>query len=475
MKELWPFQFKLVSETRAALRQWRSVCMVAPTGSGKTVMAGFIAVEIHKQLGHKSGSSLYLVHRAELLMQTENTLKEIGLGDAYGVLAPRRPAKPWAPIQIASIPYVVRHLDDFPWLDPKAIYVDEGHHATARTWMQIITKWKRAFVIFMTATPMRNDDTGLGDIIDHLVLGPQISDLVPDGHLAPTRTFDVPPDFSAKKMTLKAQAAMQTSAVIAKCVDTWQRIRPDGRTIFFAVNIDHSLAIVADLRSRGIRAAHVDYKTPERERAQIFKDMKHGAIQCVSNVKLFTEGTDWKECDTIVLARNTGSLVDYRQMNGRGMRAKPSARENFVIDCSGNIYLHGYPDDDIEWELDFGTDVAKQKAKALTIQICEACGHVYPKGEPECPLCGCRPLRPEILEVDQDVSEVTGDIKRDPPKKNSKKPKPTRKQITAEVLATGGDMEKLRSLGRKYGYHSNWPIRMKEIYGRAFRQERMEA
>ena len=246
-------------------------------------------------------------------------------------------------MHIASIPTFVNRMGDLDWLDPVVIFVDEGHHATAYSWAKIIRHYPNAIVISLTATPMRNDDSGLGDMIDHLILGPQIKELTPQ-FLSATRTFAVPPSFDMTRATLRAQAEMQTGAVIAATIDNWARISPHGKTIFFAIDIDHSKDIVSRLVSAGISAEHVDYKTPTASRTRIFRDMREGRIQCVSNVKLFTEGTDWPECDTVVLARGTGSLVDYRQMNGRQMRRKHDGRPGIVIDLAGNVYMHGMPD-----------------------------------------------------------------------------------------------------------------------------------
>ena len=379
--ELWPPQVQIVRGVKSALRSHRRVGMVAPTGFGKTVMSAYMALEVYRQVGQQAGSCLYLVHRKELLQQTADTLCSIGLEDAFGFIAAGKPMKPWAPMQISSIPTLVNRLDGdgLDWLDPVVIFVDEGHHATAFTWAKVLRAYPNAFVVLMTATPMRNDDSGLGDIIDTLVLGPQIKEIVPE-YLAATRTFAVPPAFNMTKATLKAQSAMQTSAVIASTVDNWQRITPAAKSLFFAVDIEHSQSIVEQLRGRGVSAEHVDYKTPERDRERIFRDMRDGAIQCVSNVKLFTEGTDWPECETVVLARNTGSLVDYRQMNGRCMRRKRDGRGATVIDLAGNVYQHGMPDADVAWELEYGVDLKKKKNDASPNQVCEMCSFVYPEG-----------------------------------------------------------------------------------------------
>lgn len=459
--QLWTWQGQLVRKVRETLPRHRRVGLVAPTGSGKTAMAAYMSLEVHKQIGGRPGACLYLVHRKELRKQSAETLDEIGLSDAYGYIASGLPMKPWAPMQIASIPTIVRRLDDIEWLDPVVIFVDEGHHATAYTWAKIIKRFPNAFVILMTATPMRNDDSGLGDIVDVLVCGPQISELQPE-YMAPVNTFAVPPSFTLTRQTIKAQAAAQTSAVIGSTLDNWRRIAPGGKTIFFAVDIDHSERIVERLRAEGVSAVHLDYKTPDTMRDRAFEDMRAGRIQCVSNVKLFTEGTDWPECDTVVLARNTTSLVDYRQMNGRMMRRKHDGRPGTVIDCVGNVHLHGLPDADVDWELEYGAENQKKKTSAATTQVCEMCSFVFPKTDERCPLCGLVPLKPAVMEVDVKAVEVDGSKAAAPPSK------PTKRQLSAEIVATGGDLAALEEIRRRYGYHRNWPARMKNIYRFAF-------
>ena len=178
---LWPFQADVVRAARAALRHHKSIGIVSPTGSGKTRIAGEIIQQIYRQLGDKRGGvGLFLVHRKELITQTQNTLDRLGLGDAYGVIQSGRAGTPWAPLQIGSIPTMVRRLHQMEWLEPRVIFIDEGHHATAATWEKVIARWPKAYKIFLTATPARLDDKGLGNLIDHLVIGPQIRELVPE-------------------------------------------------------------------------------------------------------------------------------------------------------------------------------------------------------------------------------------------------------------------------------------------------------
>ena len=457
---LWPFQADIFERTRQALRRVRRVGIVMPTGSGKTAVAGALALRARDRLAETTGNALFLVHRRELLEQTRRTFDAIGLGDETGLIAAGKAPKHWQPIQISSIPTIVRRLEKMTHLDPRIIFVDEGHHATAATWARVVNRWPRALCVFLTATPMRSDDKGLGDMIDELVTGPQISDLAPE-YLAPVDTYAVDPEFQCRARTLKAQAAYQTAAVVGKTVETWARLAGDKKTLFFAVDIAHSRRIVEQLRERGVSAAHVDYKTPDSERDAMFRRMRSGGIQCVSNQSLFTEGTDWPECECVVLARFTGSFPLYRQMNGRMMRRKKNGGRGTLIDMAGNIHVHGLPDDDVEWELEYGADKKERKARASNVRVCENCGFVHAVAAPECPMCGRRPALKPTLEIDADVT------KQDAPRRRIR---PTRRRLSHEIRASGGDLGKLAAIRRKYGYKQGWEERMLKIYAFAWRK-----
>lgn len=459
MFKLWDFQLDIVLRAKQAIKKYNSICIVMPTGSGKTAVSADISLRIYRDVGGEKaarGSVLYLVHRRELLKQTADTLDKIGLKGTHGFIAAGKFVKEWKPIQIASIPTLIKRLDYMKRsISPRVIFVDEGHHATAGTWSKIIKSWPKAKIIFLTATPARQDDKGLGDLIDHLILGPQIKQLTPE-YLAPIRTYSVAPEFNMTSATLKAQSESLTGAVIANTVDNWKEFASDRKTIFFAVDLNHSQRIVEALKKDKITAAHMDYKTPPAERERIFKDLMEGRIQCISNMKLFTEGTDWPDCDCVVLARFTGSLVEYRQMNGRAMRRKSHGGDSIILDLAGNVYVHGMPDDDIDWELEYGYDKEAQKKKAILTTRCENCECIYSKKEDQCPICEHSPLKREVLEVDAEISLVDeSQVKRKPMK---------RKTLNAEVIATGGDIGKLNELRKKHGYKHGWVERMLSVF-----------
>ena len=69
---------------------------------------------------------------------------------------------------------------------------------------------------------------------------------------------------------------------------------------------------------------------------------------------------------------------------------------------------------------------------------------------------------PTAQEVDAEVKEYTGG-------KPSKPIKPTRRQLSSEIIATQGNIGELKKVARRYGYGDNWAYKMKNVYSFAFK------
>ena len=81
MIELWPEQADVIEQVRQAIRDgYRSILVVAPTGSGKTVIGASI---IHSA-EEKQNQSIFLAHRRELIYQTADKLNRFGV--THGII-----------------------------------------------------------------------------------------------------------------------------------------------------------------------------------------------------------------------------------------------------------------------------------------------------------------------------------------------------------------------------------------------------
>lgn len=114
---LRPYQIEKISEARALMSQGKkSICLVSPTGSGKTVIIAHI---IHSAIA-KGKRVLFLAHRRELIDQCAAKLRDLGIWD-YNVVLSGHPhsRNPDAPVHIASIQTLIRR--EYPPADLVAI------------------------------------------------------------------------------------------------------------------------------------------------------------------------------------------------------------------------------------------------------------------------------------------------------------------------------------------------------------------
>ena len=139
----------------------KGILYVLPTGGGKTVVAAMIsqvAVMDSKKI-------LFLVHRRELLDQTEGTLSDALPNHTVGVIGGGRSKDTDADILVTS----VFALRDKAIPEPDIIFIDEAHHVRAASWERLLERWPDAQKIGLTATPARLDGKGLHEHFDKMI------------------------------------------------------------------------------------------------------------------------------------------------------------------------------------------------------------------------------------------------------------------------------------------------------------------
>src|SRR5690606_30708365 len=135
------------------------------------------------------------------------------------------------------------------------------------------------------------------------------------------------------------------------------------RTVAFAVNVEHSRAIVARFVAAGVAAEHLDGSTPTAERDAILRRLETGETRIVSNCAVLTEGWDQPAVKCAILARPTQSTGLYLQQAGRILRPWQDVRP-IILDHAGNSLAHGLPQDDRALTLDGGATHASRAPSA---------------------------------------------------------------------------------------------------------------
>jgi superfamily II DNA or RNA helicase len=372
---LRPYQVDALARLARALNQ-RPI-LVAPTGSGKTLMAAEFVQRCDTP-------TLWIAHRRELIHQAAASLRSLGL-DCGLILAGETPRD--AQVQVASVQTLIRRTPPEAGL----VIVDEAHHARAETYSGILSHYADQAIVGLTATPFRLDGRGLGEIFGALVVAAYPDELIRDGYLVPLQTYSHPaPDLRGVRIRggdyEPGALAERMGKIVGDVVATYQKHAAGKRGIVFAVNIAHSKQQQSAFSAAGISAEHLDGGTSRFDRDAILARLRTGETQIVSQCYVLTEGWDLPALEVAIIVRPTASLCLHLQMLGRVMRACEGKTQALVFDHAGNYLRHGPADQRLTYTLDGDTTV--QRTSVPSDRRCPDCYLICPRGLSECPSCG---------------------------------------------------------------------------------------
>jgi len=395
--KLREYQLSLVEAVRHEVAKGKKrILMVLPTGGGKSFIIGDIA---NKAI-EKGNKVLALMHRRQLVTQLTGFLEKSGVSPAMIMSGEESDLSSYA--QVATCQTYLRRLKLHPieenhWFIPaEVVFIDEAHHALSKTYQKILKNYEEKIVIGVTATPVLSSGVGMGEYFDSLVSLTTVQDLIDEGHLVPSECYGPSePDLSKLKTVAGDYEKkglgklMNEPKIIGDVVDNWFNIAGGLQTMVFAVNVKHSKALRDAFIRRGVSAEHLDAHADDETRSDVLRRFDDGDTQVVSNVGLYTEGTDIPSIECIVLARPTKSIGLHLQMIGRGARPYPGKEKFIILDHGGNINRLGFYEDAIEWTLDgkklgYRQKVVRKLEKK--IRVCPEC--TFQHTGPKCPQCG---------------------------------------------------------------------------------------
>lgn len=320
---------------------------------------------------------LVLADRRDLITQTWQRLWDAH-GIHAGIIMDGHPTAFRLPVQIGSIQTVNRRT--FP-PDIDLVVIDECRSSVSPSYAPIFQYYAGAHFLGVDATPIRTSGQGFDHLYDAMVCGPSIKEMERQGALIPAKSFINPINQSVlDRISITAgdyneqqlAKAMSADNITADLVASWRRCANGKKTLAFAVNIEHSKAIVAQYKRAGIEAAHVDGDFDTDARNAVFNALKNGRIQVVVNVGIATYGVDFPWLEVVQGARPTKSLALYLQMCGRGARPftyeDGSKMTSYTLLDHGNwIMEHGEPNAERKWTLK-STKAKKPKAKKFLVK-----------------------------------------------------------------------------------------------------------
>lgn len=312
----------------------KSDLIVMATGTGKTIV---FAEYLNREL-RPGRRGLVLAHRDELIDQAV---------DKIGVMAPalvieREKAEARAArspgfftsadargVVVASVQTLRgNRLQEWPRDAFDHIIIDEAHHATAQSYLDVIAHFNTARLIGVTATPSRTDGKPLGDVFERIAMDFGIREGIGQGWLVPVnvRVVKSSVDLSGVKQSAgdyalgELQTAVNVEERNALIIAAIQKFSAGRRTIVFAAGVEHAMEIAHLLTDVGIPSEAIWGAMEKDHRRAVIARFRAGETRVLTNYAIATEGFDEPSTGCVVLARPTQSELLLTQMLGRGTR-----------------------------------------------------------------------------------------------------------------------------------------------------------
>ena len=438
-QELREYQRSLVERVICAYDNGaRRICLVSPTGSGKTI----VAAELIKQFVGSGLKVMFQVNLDCLIGQTRAKLWDMGYRDKShtGYIKAQIKELRSAPLQIASQQTLLRR----DWWKERSfdvIFFDECHTtAFGEAAAETRRTFPNALYIGLTATPMRmKKNEGLRDHFDECIAAPVPRELTASGYLAPMDYYSLPSDFidlSRVRLTSTGQefniedlgVACNHPQSIDRCFEEYHNHGQNQPALIFAVTVDHAKTLAERFNRGGVLTEIVTAKTPSRERSMLYSAFKKGEIQAIASVNCISTGFDVPNATVGIVARPTKSEGLWYQIVGRLMRPAPGKVKGIILDIAGNTWRFGIPDYIEKYELDFsqldGSGDPPFKTcencgllNLISVKFCKNCGEEFPiiKREPVTkPLIliheGEVPVIEYIKQLEQELEQVAKDL-----------------------------------------------------------------
>jgi superfamily II DNA or RNA helicase len=345
--------------------QVRKALVVLATGLGKT----FVAAEALRRINAASPIRLLLVlaHSNELIYQLERAFwpflkasQTTLIWNGYERPAPAEMAK--ASYVFACLDSIFEHVNrggDMPAFD--RVLVDECHHAGAMMYQAVLRELRAGqnggpFLIGLTATPWRPDDTDLQAYFGEPIVSVDLVTGLRKGFLTNVdyRMYTDNINWEAlrdlKGKVFSPRAINRTlfinqwdDAVVYALQSAWKE-QPKPRAIVFCGTIDHAITMRDKINALGFCSAAAIYSQPvggkamaPYERNRVLSDFHDGTVNVVCAVDIFNEGVDVPDVNIIVFQRVTHSRRIFIQQLGRGLRLAPGKEKVIVLDFVSDI------------------------------------------------------------------------------------------------------------------------------------------
>ena len=387
-KQLYDYQLYLVNEAIRATLYYDKILIQAATAAGKTVMFSAIA---YRFIQKSNADVIIYVDSEDLAKQTRNTLFEwYGISAQFIFAGMKRVPK--ARVYVAMINSVGKRMPSNIGLG----IIDECHIATlhkAHTFTQGVK------LLGFTATPLSaNKKQPLKDIYQHIIVGPQIKELIEKKALCQNITIAPKDIVDRNELATKGgefnDRLMGNEFSKAKHVKStlkyYEKFLKHKKTLVFNCNVSHSIEVCRHFKAAGYNCKHVDaVSVSKTEYEKILEWLKHTPDAILCSVGKMTKGFDEKTVMGLIVNRSIMSLSLWLQIMGRGGRVCEGKNEFIAIDMGANAVNLGDWSDDRDWiDIFENPPTARKTVGVAPCKSCPQCEAIISSQSNDCKYCG---------------------------------------------------------------------------------------
>jgi type I restriction enzyme R subunit len=255
------------------------------------------------------------------------------------------------------------------------IIVDECHRGSARdasSWREILEYFAPAYQLGMTATPLREESRDSYEYFGNPIYQYSLKQGIEDGFLAPYRVHrivtswdaagwrpdrgqldrfarPIPDDeYHTKDFERVVSLRARTEAIARHLTEFMRKNGRFDKTIVFCVDQEHAdeMRRVLNNLNSDLAQKYPDYVCRVtanegdigRGHLSKFQDVEGATPVILTTSQLLSTGVDAETVKNVVLARVVGSMVEFKQIIGRGTRVRSDYGKLFfnILDYTGS-------------------------------------------------------------------------------------------------------------------------------------------
>jgi superfamily II DNA or RNA helicase/HKD family nuclease len=323
--------------------------VVAPTGTGKTLIAAFDYAR--QPFSGPRPRLLFLAHREELLRQACDRFRHVLRDESFGGLLGGR-EEPNSYDHLFSTIQSFRSRALLASQGPEYwdyVVLDEAHHVAADSYREIISTLQPRVLLGLTATPERMDGASILPWFDF-----RIADEMRLWH-AIERQYLVPFDYygvydgtdlsglswsrgsyAVSELEERYLGDTRRANLILSQFHEFYDDSHLARALGFCVSIAHAEFMADSFCRAGIPALSITSESTVNDRTQAANRLRNRDVNILFTVDLFNEGVDIPEVDCVLFLRPTESSTIFLQQLGRGLRLDTGKTNCLVLDFIGN-------------------------------------------------------------------------------------------------------------------------------------------